>query len=532
MHPERESPSGSRTLTPKAYNRAVTGTQDSETHPLVPTGPSSRRFASTLWVLTLACGLCSCGENTPSTKTIQSPPPAEVRHATPDEVEAILRAVAGDELEPARNAVKAIVARGDQRFASVLIELMRASQLQILHADGRTAYSRALEAITGELIGENWNAWVEWYDTTDLEPPPGFMRWKGELLGRLDPAFDRFLREGVATAIRVEEIVWGGVAFDGIPALDRPKFIDARGADYLEPDEAVFGIEIHGDARAYPLRILDWHEMVNDVVGGTPISLAYCTLCGSGIAYKSRAGDGTVYEFGSSGLLMRSNKLMYDRKTQSLWNQFTGRPVVGPLVERNVRLERVPIVVARWKDWKASHPDTRVLDIATGYERDYSQGAAYAGYFATPELMFPVRQRNSLLAPKARVFGLEINGVAKAYSLDRLVKSRVTNDRVAMTNVVLVATRGVITVEGRGARSGRATYRAGGEVRAYDRGTRQFGPGPDPLTLIDADGGSWRVTEEALEGPLGERIRRIAGSLSYWFGWNAFHPETQLYQDP
>jgi hypothetical protein len=488
-----------------------------------------------LLVLCVVWGLLSCSENAPPKKPIeptQPPVESEVRHATPDETEAILRAVAGDDLESARNAVKAIVARGDQRFASVLIELMRASQLQILHADGRTAYSRALEAITGEFNGDDWHAWVEWYDGADLEPPPGFMRWKGELLGRLDPAFDRFLREGVPTAIRIEEVVWGGVAFDGIPALDEPKFIAASRADYLEPDEPVFGIEIHGDARAYPLRILDWHEMVNDTVGGTPISLAYCTLCGSGIAYNGRVPDGTVYRFGSSGLLMRSNKLMYDRKTHSLWNQFTGRPVVGPLVERNVRLERVPIVVARWKDWKASHPDTRVLDIETGFERDYSQGAAYAGYFATPELMFPVRRRSELLAPKARVFGVEVNGVAKAYSLDSLVESRVTNDRVAMTNIVLVATRGVITVDGRSARTGPATYRAGGEVRAYDRGARQFRSGPDPLILTDSSGGLWRITEGHLVGPGGERIPRIAGSLAYWFGWNAFHPETQLHEGP
>jgi hypothetical protein len=503
-----------------------------ETRNSGPTGPRSWLAAPLQLAVILSGLLLACGENNPPGPPIQPPPPSEVRHATPDEVEAILRAVAGDELEPARNAVKSIVAKGDQRFASVLIELMRASQLQILHADGRTAYARALEAITGQMNGEDWRSWVEWYDATDLEPPPGFMRWKGELLGRLDPAFDEFLREGAESTVRIEEIVWGGIAFDGIPALDHPKFLDARDAHYLEPDEPVFGIEINGDARAYPQRILDWHEMANDVVGGTPISLAYCTLCGSAMAYEGRVGDGdgTVYEFGSSGLLMRSNKLMYDRTTRSLWNQFTGRPVVGPLAERNIRLERVPIVVARWKDWKAEHPATRVLDIATGHERDYSQGAAYAGYFATPELMFPVRQRSTLLAPKARVFGMEINGIPKAYSLDRLAEARVTNDKVAMTNVVLIATRGVITVEGRSIRTGPATYRAGGEVRAYDRGARQFAPGPDPRTVLDTDGQAWRVREDALVGPGGERIPRIAGSLAYWFGWNAFHPETQLYQ--
>ena len=130
----------------------------------------------------------------------------------------------------------------------------------------------------------------------------------------------------------MEEIAWGGVLVDGIPALDNPRMTTASAASYLNPDDPVFGVEINGDARAYPLRIANWHEMVNDVVGGVPVSLAYCTLCGSGILFDGRvAGRAEPFTFGSSGLLYRSNKLMYDRQTDSLWEQLAGHPVTGSL---------------------------------------------------------------------------------------------------------------------------------------------------------------------------------------------------------
>jgi hypothetical protein len=483
----------------------------------------------------IACLTLSCGSDAENSDPIRESSAradaalSEVTRASDAEVETILRALVGEDIEPAREAVKKIVSLGDPRFASVLIELMRASQVQILHADGRTAYSRALEAISGQLLGDHWGAWVEWYDASDLKPPPGFTRWKGELLGRLDPAFAAFLYEGAPATIRVEEIIWGGVAFDGIPALNRPGFIPASAAAYLEPSDAVFGLSIKGDTRAYPLRILDWHEMVNDEIGGVPVSLTYCTLCGAGIAYDTRSDDGRVFHFASSGLLMRSNKLMADAETRSLWNQFTGRPVVGELVRSGVRLKRLPLVVARWSEWRDAHPETRVLDIDTGFERDYSAGAAYAGYFATPDLMFPVRQQSPLLAAKAHVYGLEIGGAAKAYPIDRLVERQVINDRLALTSVVLVANRGVIRVEGRSARSGPAVYPAGGEVRAYDRGDHRFEPGPDADSLLDVDGARWRISEDALLGPSGERLPRIAGHVSYWFAWSAFHRETQVW---
>ncbi len=443
-----------------------------------------------------------------------------------------LAALAGADVEAARAAVDAIVAEKDTRYVGVLIELLRASEIRILHADGRGAYTRALEALTGKDFGPGWPAWVAWYAETDLAPPPGFTGWKGELLGRLDPIFAALLPAGAKSTIRVEEIVWGGVAFDGIPALDRPPLVPAAEGTYLDDDEPVFGIEIAGDARAYPLRILDWHEMTNDVVGGVPVSLAYCTLCGAGIAYDGRASDGQTYDFGSSGFLMRSNKLMYDRQTRSLWNQFTGKPVVGPLVGKDVTLKRLPVVVARWAEWRAEHPDTRVLSLETGHERPYHPGAAYASYFASPDLMFPVSlpaRGPDGLDPKKRVFGLLLDGAPKAYPVERVVGEGVVNDAVGDAPVVVLAPRAAIRVDGNSVRHGPATYDAGAEVRAYARSAHTFVAGTDAATVRDGQGRTWRVTEDALVGPDGERAERLPGHLAYWFGWRSFFPRTLLY---
>ncbi|MFQ5792960.1 MAG: DUF3179 domain-containing (seleno)protein, partial [Acidobacteriota bacterium] len=273
--------------------------------------------------------------------------------------------------ETAQTAVSAILAAGDTRFVSVFVELLRANQLGLVRGVGPLTVAGALHALSDQRYGGDWASWVEWYGGTELAPPPGFTGWKGELLGRIDPGFVEFLQDGAPSRIRVEEIVWGGVRVDGIPALDNAAMIPAESADYLDPDEPVFGISIDGDSRAYPLRIMDWHEMANDVVGGVPVSFAYCTLCGAGIPYDGRASDGAIYTFGSSGFLYRSNKLMYDRQTRTLWNQLTGEPVLGELAGSELRLSILPSVITTWDAWKTQHPGTVVLNINTGYERPY-----------------------------------------------------------------------------------------------------------------------------------------------------------------
>ncbi len=187
------------------------------------------------------------------------------------------------------------------------------------------------------------------------------------------------------------------------------------------------------------------------------------------------------------------------------------------------------MVLTTWEAWQAQHPDTVVLDIQTGYERPYLPGAAYGGYFASTETMFPVWQRSSLLETKARIYALRIDGVPKAYPLATLAQEGVVNDTLADTPVVLVAPRGAVEVAGFDQRLGGVSYEAGGEVRAYNRGEHTFTSGPDLGAVLDEDGRSWRVTEDALVGPDGEAAPRLGGHLAYWFGWYAFFPQTLVY---
>jgi hypothetical protein len=429
-------------------------------------------------------------------------------------------------------AIDRILETEDSRFIPVFIELLRANQIGLMGSVLYMAPIEALETLSGQDFRTDWAAWIEWYGDTDYTPPPGFTGWKGRLLSRIDPAFGEFLQDKHPSTIRVEEIQWGGVVVDGIPALDNATMIPAGKAEYLDPEEPVFGISINGDSRAYPLRILDWHEMANDVVGGVPVSLAYCTLCGAGVAYDGRASDGETYTFGSSGFLFRSNKLMYDRQTRTLWNQLTGQPVLGELADTDVKLDLLPVVVTSWQDWQDQHPDTLVLDLETGFQRPYVPGAAYGDYFSVEDTMFPVWQRSELLQTKDRIYALQIDGIPKAYPVDLLVEEQVVNDTIAETDLVLIASRGDITVQGDNQRVGKVSYNAGGEVRAYQRDKYMFSPGPDPDNLLDASGNAWQMTEEALIGPDGEELARINGHLAYWFGWFSFFPKTQLYGQP
>ena len=424
--------------------------------------------------------------------------------------------------------VDAVVASGDERFLAVLIEFIRFNEFAVISGPGVPGVLDALEAMTGHVFIYT-SGWTKWYGRSDLQAPPGFTQWKGRLLGAIDPRMTEFFQGEDPGKVRSEEVVWGGVRVDGIPPLENPAFRPAAEVDYLEPDDLLFGVSINGDHRAYPLRILDWHEMANDVVGGVPVSLAYCTLCGAGVLFDGRVDD-TNFTFGTSGLLMRSNKLMYDRNTKSLWNQLSGEPVLGRLATSDIRLNILPVVVSTWADWTAQHPDSLALDIETGHERAYSPGAAYGSYFASPETRFPVPFDSDVLRTKDRVFGLAVDGVRRAYPTQVLTERVVVNDELAGQSVVILAPRGDLKGQGRDLTvGGRAIWRAGAEVRAYDGGGLTFTAGADPQTLLDGSGAVWQVTEDALLGPSGERLERLPGHLAYWFGWFNFFPDSTVY---
>ena len=405
-------------------------------------------------------------------------------------------------------ALAALAEHGEADVVPALIQALR-------FVPDRTRINATLRALTGDAQAESWHDWILWQEAhPEIEPYAGFDALKADAMAIVDENFRLFLRPGIAHEIRLEEIVWGGVVKDGIPALVNPTHLGAAEAGYLEDDELVFGVEIDGDARAYPLRILDWHEMFNDVVGGVPVALAYCTLCGSGILFETRvAGRPEPFVFGSSGFLYRSNKLMYDRETNSLWNQFLGRPVVGPLTGSGIELTIRPVVITSWKDWRAGHPHTKVLSLDTGYARDYTPGRPYGDYFASPDLMFPALTADRRLRPKDYVFALRMGEAEKAWPLSAFAAGRVINDTLGETAVVLI---------------GDAATRT---VRAYRREGFTFVAAAGGLSEVVAEGRTWRVEEEALIGAGGERLRRLPGHIAYWFAWSGFRSDAPLYDD-
>ncbi len=367
----------------------------------------------------------------------------------------------------------------------------------------------AMSTLAGEPI-RDWGTAMRWIEARpDVPAHPSYRAIKLDLYDRIDPEFRRFLGDDMGLAanmdIRLEEIVWGGVRVDGIPSLDEPAMIDASAAVYLKEDDRVFGIAINGDVRAYPLRIMGWHEMFNATIGGVPVALAYCTLCGAAILYETAVeGRPAPLIFGSSGLLYRSNKLMFDRATESLWNQFTGEPVAGPLRGSGIRLAIRPAVTTTWGAWRKRHPKTRVLSLETGHKRDYGSGVVYQDYFASPDLMFPAIVRDESVAKrKDVVFGIRDVAAARAWPVEAFRATPIINDAVGARSVVLIGDAEAQT------------------VRAYDRGSETFGPGPGAESLTSA-AGAWRVEETALIGPNGQTLARIPGHLSYWFAWDSY----------
>ncbi len=270
----------------------------------------------------------------------------------------------------------------------------------------------------------------------------------------------------------------GGPPRDGIPAIDRPKFVHAKQAR-LGVNERVLGVVLHGLARAYPVRILNWHEVVNDRFGERAVVVTYCPLCGTGMAFDAPArtdGNG----FGVSGLLYNSNVLLYDRATQSLWSQLLQTAISGP--RKGERLQSLALTHTSWGDWRQRHPGTEVLSTDTGFGRDYSHDP-YAGYERVQQLMFDVQHREARFELKEWVLGIEVGGRYKAYPFSVLGRAVNTDGEL------------VDTVAGRRLR-----------IR-YDRS---------------------HGTAEAFD----EQGRPWPGTMAFWFAWVAFHPQTEVLRGP
>lgn len=382
----------------------------------------------------------------------------------------------------------------------------------------RARLLRFLEERTGRRFDIYLNGWRQWMWSLPYAPHPDYARFKGAVYGRIDSRMQRFFPSQVRSTIRLDEIDWGGVPVNGIPPLSYPKVLTAATATFLRDGNLVFGVVVNGEARAYPKRILAWHEMAIDRLGGAEITVVYCTLCGTVIPYDSVVG-GKPRRFGTSGLLYRSNKLMFDEETMSLWSMLEGKPVVGALVDAGLQLSSHAAVTTTWGEWRAEHPDTTVLSLDTGHQRDYREGAAYRDYFSNDRLYFQVPTSDTRLKNKTEVLVFRVRsgvggaGQPVAIVADFLKKTPVFHFDTADRRLLVITSKA-------------------GANRLYDLTGHDvvFQAKAPHSPLIDTVGRRWVQSETALVPESGGSVTlpRAAAQRAFWFGWYAQFPDTLL----
>ncbi len=342
------------------------------------------------------------------------------------------------------------------------------------------------------------------------------------------------LRDGIdhpslpAPLVDPGELVSGGPPPDGIPSVDEPILVDPASVDWLADDEPVLALELSGEHRAYPVQILIWHEIVNDVVAGTPVAVTYCPLCNSALAFDRRLGD-RLLTFGVSGLLYRSDLVMFDRQTESFWSQIEGRAIAGHLAGE--QLKRLPIQTVAWSQWRAAHPDGQVLNRDTGFKRDYGRNP-YIGYDnASDDPFLFAGDPDPRLAPKERIIGLgEADGDPTALVAASVASERVVAVTVGGQPVVLWATSGLRSaLDTEDVATGRLVAATGAFDPLLGGQHLTFVPA-DADTFVDEQTGStWDILGRAVSGPLaGENLKSIPHLDTFWFAWAAFHPDTRL----
>jgi len=330
------------------------------------------------------------------------------------------------------------------------------------------------------------------------------------------------------SSVPATEFRSGGPGKDGIPAIDEPKFVGVNEANFLDDRDPVLALELGGEARAYPLQILIWHEIVNDTVAGEAVVVTYCPLCNSSLVFR-RIVDGAVLDFGVSGFLRNSDLVMFDRQTESWWQQVTGEALVGAYT--GTVLDVVPASTIAFSEFRQAYPGGLVLSRETGYRRDYGR-SPYAGY-DTPgsdPFLFDGEVDDRLDAVD-RVVAVEIAGDSVAYAFSRLAEHPAVNDTVGGVPIVVLYRPGVASpldrssiAESKDVGQGVAFRRAvDGSVLTFDQAGELF---RDRET-----GSTWQITGHATAGPLaGSQLEPVVHGNHFWFAWAVFKPETRVWQ--
>ncbi|MGD8969590.1 MAG: DUF3179 domain-containing (seleno)protein, partial [Anaerolineae bacterium] len=364
-------------------------------------------------------------------------------------------------------------------------------------------------------------------EATEAEPPAG----------TLEPAErppagaeSQFKTDFTKHSVPYDEILSGGPPKDGIPAIDAPRFVSVEEADeWLEPQEPVILVEVGDVEKAYPIQILMWHEIVNDVIGDTPVAVTFCPLCNTGIAFE-RTFDGQVLDFGTTGRLRFSNLVMYDRQTETWWQQATGEAIAGEFTGR--RLTFVPAAMVAWEDFKEAHPDADVLSRATGHNRNYGRNP-YAGYddVSRSPFLYDGPETPEALPPMARVLTVEVGDEAVAYPFELLQKVRVVNDDVGGVPIVVLWAPGTASALDAG------SVAEGDDVGAATTYSREL-DGETLTFVVEGDrivdeqtSTEWDVLGQGISGSLaGRHLDPVVSINHFWFSWAAFRPETRIYR--
>jgi len=404
-----------------------------------------------------------------------------------------------------------MAATKDHRFIAPLVDMLS------LELGWKPWIQETLAAITGYEFNKSYG-WSTWISNQPPPLPDGYIGWKGHLLSIVDERYVHLLNDEMSLDVRPEELVWSRLAIDERISLTNPRMVHRQEQRYLSPDDVIFGVFLNGEARAYPQRILAWHELVYDELEGDPIFITNCVPCGSTVVYEAIASDNRRYQLGNTGLVYRSRHLFYDTETHSLWDQLTGNAITGEAFAKGVSLTPIPVLRTTWEEWANRHPNTAVLSLETGTYYNYDSGAAIVEEVASPDPYFPAPiPLNDSYEIKERVLGLEIEGSTRAYPLSALEEARIAHDSLAGQDIVLIS---------QGPGSGVSVY------QSHDI-SLSFLQGPlDSLEAVDDAGERWFLDEAMLVNVIDGRIRQaIPTKIAYWFAWADAFLETTIWKD-
>lgn len=370
-------------------------------------------------------------------------------------------------------------------------------------------------------------------EPVDSENPSTSSKVLAELLPNEPPpsgAEGQFSTDFSKHTIPYSDVLSGGPPKDGIPAIDDPKFTSVTEADeFLEDLEPVIFLQIGEDARAYPLQVLTWHEIVNDVVGSTPVTVTFCPLCNTAIAFE-RQFDDLVLDFGTTGRLRFSNLIMYDRQTETWWQQATGEGIAGEFAGR--QLTFLPASIIGWGEFKESFPEGQVLSRDTGFRREYGRNP-YAGYdnINNSPFLFRGPRTPGELPAMARVLTVDLNDEAVAYPYEVLQEGGVVNDVIGGTEIVVFWQPGTASaLDASRIAEGEDVGAAASFSREVDGEILTFSFDGENI-IDDQTGSEWDVFGQAISGELeGVQLEPVVSVNHFWFSWAAFRPETRIYE--